>query len=45
MPQCAVTGWPGQTGQVSAAAESQTVNTKSIEGAPGAENSSQPLDR
>ena len=30
MPQCAVIGWPGQTGQVSPAASSQTVKTKSI---------------
>ena len=29
MPQCAVIGWPGQTGQTSLAALSQTVKTKS----------------
>jgi hypothetical protein len=34
-PQCAVTGWPGQTGHTSPAALSQTVNTKSMTGAPG----------
>jgi hypothetical protein len=43
--QCAVIGWPGHTGQVSFAAESQSVNTKSILGAPGAANSSQLLLR
>src|SRR5580692_5419834 len=32
-PQCAVTGWPGQTGQTSAAALSQTVKMKSNCGA------------
>ena len=44
-PQCAVIGWPGQTGQTSFAALSQTVNTKSSGGAPGAANSSQLLER
>jgi hypothetical protein len=33
IPQCAVIGWPGQIGQVSPAALSQTVNTKSMKGA------------
>ena len=42
MPQCAVIGWPGHTGQLSPAALSQTVKTKSITGAPGAANSSHP---
>ena len=45
MPQWAVIGWPGQTGQASAAAVSQTVKTKSITGAPGAAYSSQLFDR
>src|SRR3954447_5011998 len=45
MPQCAVAGWPGQTGQASPAALSQTVKMKSIWGASGPENSSQLLDR
>ena len=45
MPQCAVIGWPGQTGQVSAAAVSQTVKTKSMSGAPGIANSSQLFER
>ena len=45
MPQCAVIGWPGQTGQLSPAALSQTVNTKSITGASGAANSSQLFER
>ena len=45
MPQCAVMGCPGHTGQVSPAALSQTVNTKSMTGAPGAANSSHPFDR
>ena len=45
MPQCAVIGWPGQTGQVSSAASSQTVKTKSISGAPGAANSFQSFER
>src|SRR5579871_3427204 len=44
MPQCAVTGRPGQTGHASLAALSQTVKTKSSSGAPGPENSSQLLD-
>src|SRR5208283_4543600 len=44
-PQCAVTGWPGQRGQTSAAALSQTVKTKFIRGAPGLANSSQLLLR
>ena len=44
-PQCAVTGWPGQIGQTSFAALSQTVNTKSILGASGKANSSQDLLR
>ena len=43
-PQCAETGCPGQTGQTSDAAESQTVKTKSIRGALGPLNSSQLLD-
>ena len=33
-PQCAVIGWPGQAGQASPAASSQTVKMKSICGAP-----------
>ena len=37
--------WPGQIGQVSFAASSQTVNTKSSLGAPGAANSSQDFER
>src|ERR1019366_53130 len=45
MPQCAVKGLPGQIGQVSPAALSHTVKTKSILGAPGAANSSQLLLR
>ena len=45
MPQCAVIGWPGQTGQTSAAALSQTVNTKSSSGASGLVNSSQLFER
>src|SRR6185436_8983490 len=44
-PQWAVSGWPIHTGQASAAALSQTVNTKSRCGAPGFENSSQLLER
>ena len=44
MPQCAVIGWPGQTGQLSPAASSQTVKTKSIIGAPGTAKSSQVFD-
>src|ERR1700687_1914567 len=35
IPQCAVIGWPGHTGQDSPAALSQTVKTKSIAGASG----------
>jgi hypothetical protein len=45
MPQGAVTGVPGQTGQASPAAPSQTVNTKSIAAAPGATNSSKDFER
>src|SRR5579864_3233614 len=45
MPQCAVNGCPGQTGQTSFAALSQTVNTKSSLGALGNENSSHALLR
>ena len=45
MPQCAVIGWPGQIGQTSFAALSQTVKTKSSSGAPGAANSSHDFDR
>ena len=45
MPQCAVIGWPGQTGHTSLAALSHTVNTKSSSGAPGCANSSQVLLR
>ena len=37
--------WPGQSGQTSLAALSQTVNTKSSSGLPGPENSLQLLDR
>ena len=44
-PQCAVIGCPGQTGHCSAAAWSQTVNTKCMCGASGAVNSSQLLLR
>ena len=40
-----VTGWPGQYGQASPAALSQTVNTKSITGASGPANSSQDFER
>jgi hypothetical protein len=36
---------PGQSGHASPAALSQTVNTKSISGAPGAANSSQFFER
>src|SRR5260221_7916177 len=42
-PQCAVIGRPGQNGHASPAALSQTVNTKSREGAAGPANSSQLL--
>ena len=45
VPQCAVIGWPGQNGQVSPAALSQTVNTKSSGGAPGLANSFQDFER
>ncbi len=45
MPQCAVIGWPGQTGQASRAALSHTVITISSAGAPGRENSIQFLER
>src|SRR6185312_630478 len=44
-PQCAVTGDPNQTGQVSPAALSQTVITKSMVGAPSLANSSHDLLR
>ena len=44
-PQWAVMGWPGQMGQTSLAALSQTVKMKSICGAPGSANSSQDLLR
>src|SRR5260221_6014678 len=44
-PQCAVTGLPGHTGQVSPAAWSQTVKTKSMTGASARANSSQDLLR
>ena len=37
--------WPGQTGQTSPAALSQTVKTKSSSGAPSPENSSQGFER
>src|SRR5450755_967628 len=40
-PQWAVIGWPGQMGQISPAALSQTVTTKSMTGASGLANSSQ----
>jgi len=43
--QCAVIGCPGHTGHGSAAAWSQTVKTKCMNGAPGRENSSQLLLR
>ena len=45
MPQCAVIGWPGHTGQDSPAALSQTVKTKSITGASLRANSSQLFER
>ncbi len=45
MPQCAVIGWPGHTGQLSPAALSQTVKTKSITGASGEANSCQLFER
>ncbi|MNY04743.1 hypothetical protein D3C86_1374390 [compost metagenome] len=44
-PQWAVIGWPGQTGHISPAALSHTVKTKSSDGAPSWENSSQLLLR
>ena len=44
-PQWALIGWPGQVGQVSCAALPHTVKTKSMTGAPGAENSLQLLLR
>ena len=44
-PQCAVIGWPGQIGQTSFAASSQTVNTKSSFGASWLANSSQDFER
>src|SRR5690606_480128 len=37
-PQCAVTGWPGQTGHASPAALSQTVMIRSIGGASAVAN-------
>jgi hypothetical protein len=43
--QCAVMGCPGHKGQTSFAALSQTVKTKSSDGASGLENSSQDLLR
>src|SRR5258706_6753116 len=45
MPQWALIGRPGQTGQVSLAALPQTVNTKSRRGAPAPESSFQLLLR
>jgi hypothetical protein len=45
MPQCAVIGCPGHTGQISPAALSQTVNTKSRMTGEGAANSLQDLER
>ena len=45
MPQCAVMGWPGQMGQTSCAALSQTVKTKWSGGESGLENSSYDLLR
>ena len=44
-PQCALIASPGQTGQLSLAASSQTVKTKSSNGALGVVNSSQLLER
>jgi hypothetical protein len=44
-PQCAVTGLPGQIGQTSPAALSQTVKMKSIGGASGPANSSHDFER
>ena len=44
-PTCSLDGCPGQMGQTSPAALSQTVMTRSIRGAPGSANSSQDLDR
>src|SRR5262249_45901695 len=45
MPQCAVIGWPGHTGQISPAALSQTVKAKSSGGAPGFANSFHDFER
>src|SRR3954453_8454753 len=45
MPQCAVIGWPGHTGQASPAALSQTVKMKSNFGAAGCANTLQDFDR
>ena len=45
MPQWAVIGCPGQTGQVSAAASSQSVKAKSSLGAFGPVNSAQLFER
>src|ERR1700727_2030765 len=45
MPQCAVMGWPGQSGQTSCAALSHTVKTKCSGGQSGLENSSHDLLR
>ena len=45
MPQWAVIGCPGQIGQTSPAASSQTVKMKSISGAPASPNSSQLFER
>src|SRR6202011_6322732 len=45
MPQCAVIGCPGQAGQGSPAASSQSVNAKSNCGAPGVVNSFQFFER
>src|SRR3546814_18761387 len=45
IPQCAVIGLPGQAGQVSPAALSQTVKMKSSLGASGPETSSQLFER
>src|SRR3546814_12154305 len=45
IPQCAVTGWPGQIGHTSPATLSHTVITISISGAPAVANSSQLFER
>ncbi len=45
MPQCAVIGCPGHIGQVSPAALSQTVKTKSMTGASVRANSFQLFER